>query len=150
MGKAIPVSRWLQTFRRHLGRPRDLNDLAAECHQNSADHGFWDFLDDDNVEDLDDAFVGLRQPRTSREVEKRSSAVLMKLMLLVTEVAEAAEEVRKNQMTERFREVFGEEMADVIIRALDLTEALGINIESAVNKKMAANRARPPMHGKLA
>lgn len=39
------------------------------------------------------------------------------------------------------------EIADVIIRALDFCGAYGIDIESAVNRKMSYNKTRPHRHG---
>ncbi len=42
-----------------------------------------------------------------------------------------------------------EELADIIIRALDLSARLGIDIESAVEAKHSYNVTRPYKHGKL-
>ena len=65
------------------------------------------------------------------------------LMLIVTEVAEAMEAHRNDD-----RENFEEEIADVIIRTLDLCGGLGIDIEAAMRKKMQYNYTRPYKHGK--
>lgn len=43
---------------------------------------------------------------------------------------------------------FREELADTVIRVLDLTEALGIDIEDEIDKKMQRNEERPYRHGK--
>jgi NTP pyrophosphatase (non-canonical NTP hydrolase) len=40
-----------------------------------------------------------------------------------------------------------EELADVIIRALDTAVAFGVNIQAAVALKMAYNKTRPVRHG---
>jgi len=42
-----------------------------------------------------------------------------------------------------------EELADIIIRALDLSARLGIDIQRAVESKHAYNTSRPYKHGKL-
>jgi len=69
--------------------------------------------------------------------------VLAKLMLVVSEIGEAAEAVRyQNQ------ENFEEDLADTIIRILDLTGTMGIDIEEALRKKMAINEEREYRHGK--
>ena len=68
--------------------------------------------------------------------------ILSWLMLLTTEVAEAAEAARVGD-----RANFGEECADVLIRLADLCEALGIDLEAETIKKMARNAERPAMHG---
>lgn len=41
-----------------------------------------------------------------------------------------------------------EEVADIIIRALDVSRRLGIDIVRAINIKMAYNATRPYKHGK--
>ena len=42
-----------------------------------------------------------------------------------------------------------EELADIIIRALDLSRRLGIDIQRAVEEKHNYNKTRPYKHGKL-
>jgi NTP pyrophosphatase (non-canonical NTP hydrolase) len=43
-----------------------------------------------------------------------------------------------------------EELADIVIRALDTAYALGIDIGRAIHLKNEYNKTRPHMHGKLA
>lgn len=64
-------------------------------------------------------------------------------MLIVTEVAEAMEAYRVGDKAN-----FTEELADIIIRTLDLSGGLGIDIQLAVYNKMLANFDRPFKHGK--
>jgi NTP pyrophosphatase (non-canonical NTP hydrolase) len=68
--------------------------------------------------------------------------MMTKLMLVVTEVSEAAEDYRHNN-----REHFAEEMADCFIRLMDITDALGIDIEAEITAKMERNRKREYKHG---
>lgn len=42
-----------------------------------------------------------------------------------------------------------EEMADVIIRVMDLAGALDLNLEEAIVAKLEHNKTRPMKHGKL-
>jgi NTP pyrophosphatase (non-canonical NTP hydrolase) len=88
-----------------------------------------------------------------------------KLMLAVTELSEAMEEYRcfsQDDLTELDRDKsvrrlspegtaslpkFGEEIADTIIRLLNLSASLGIDIETAIADKMAFNANRPYRHG---
>jgi NTP pyrophosphatase (non-canonical NTP hydrolase) len=76
---------------------------------------------------------------------KASDADLMlgKLMLVTSEVAEAAEAVRQGDLPN-----FVEEIADACIRLLDICGSMGIDIEGAIRTKMALNEARPVRHGK--
>ena len=64
------------------------------------------------------------------------------LCLIHSEVSEALEAMRKHD-----RPNFEEELADVIIRVLDLTGGLGIDIERAIHEKLEVNRQREHRHG---
>lgn len=83
---------------------------------------------------------------TPKGVETREQKILMneKLMLVVTEVAEACEALRVDD-----RENFEEEIADVFIRLLNICGTCGIDIDKHVAKKMEKNRKRPKKHGKV-
>lgn len=70
-------------------------------------------------------------------------ALLGKLMLVVTEIAEAAEAVRHQDF-----ENYKEEIADTFIRLLDLCGTQGIDPKEIVMKKMEVNLERPHLHGK--
>lgn len=66
----------------------------------------------------------------------------MKLALVHSEVSEATEEVRKGTL-----EQFAEELADVIIRTLDISYGLRLPIDGYVFAKMRKNRTRGFKHG---
>lgn len=109
-----------------------LTVLAREIHQEQVDKGFYD--DGDLPE-----FVNVDQ----------------KLMLIVGEVAEAHEELRSStdihhhyHRADGKPEGFAFELADVLIRTLDLAAAVGIDIGFAVEVKRGYNRQRPHKHGR--
>jgi len=64
------------------------------------------------------------------------------LALIHSEVSEALEAYRHDD-----RENFLEEMADVVIRVLDATHGLGLDIGSAIFAKLKKNRTRGYRHG---
>jgi len=109
--------------------PLTLNDLRDLCYASAKAHGFYD--------------IGLRN-------------LGEQLMLIVTELAEAMEEVRLKPR-EGLRVGlsdpegkpcgFPSEIADVFIRLFDLCGSLGIDIEAAVDAKMAYNLNRSYKHG---
>ena len=76
------------------------------------------------------------------------------LCLIHSEVSEALEclrtkegqEVRSEKIEDHTK--FAEELADIIIRTLDLASYCGIDIGSAVFDKHAYNKGRPWKHGK--
>jgi NTP pyrophosphatase (non-canonical NTP hydrolase) len=90
------------------------------------------------------------------------------LCLVHSEVSEALEEYRKGspimdifytrngeiiphvQVTPEDKpEGFPVELADVIMRVLDLAEKFGIDMEKAIETKLAYNKTREHKHGKL-
>ena len=80
-------------------------------------------------------------------------AVSTKIMLVVTELAEAVEEMRNGHPYDKVYfssnkpEGFGIELADAVIRLLDIAEHLGIDMQDAVTLKHNFNTTRPYRHG---
>ena len=68
--------------------------------------------------------------------------VLAVLMLVVTEIAEAAEAFRHDDKAN-----FAEELADVMIRTIGLAHGLEIDLGAAIEAKMAKNQGREYKHG---
>lgn len=68
-----------------------------------------------------------------------------RLMLTVSELAEAMEADRKNLMDDKLPHRKGTEVeiADAIIRLLDLAGAYGLDVGGAMEEKMAFNKVRP-------
>lgn len=68
-----------------------------------------------------------------------------KLMLVVTEVAEAMEGHRKNLPDDKLphRPMLEVEMADAVIRILDLAGGLELDVAGAIIEKLAYNQSRP-------
>lgn len=68
--------------------------------------------------------------------------VIVKLALIITECSEAIESTREDDYDN-----FEEELADIIIRTLDLCDILNINIEHQINKKLDKLELRELKHG---
>jgi NTP pyrophosphatase (non-canonical NTP hydrolase) len=79
-------------------------------------------------------------------------AVIVKLALITTEVAEAIEAARRVAKTDRAarerRAQVREELADVVIRVLSLAAPLGYDMAREIAVKMGRNERRPHQHGK--
>lgn len=106
----------------------NLTDMAYVLNQNAREKGFWD--------------------------ENNGVNFYIKQMAMIhSEVTEILEALRK----EKGDQAIVEEMADVIIRLLDLYAGMridgyfeGVLLEDVLMEKIEKNKARPRMHGVLA
>lgn len=101
-----------------------LDDMATTIHETAVEKGFW------NVK-VDDIFI------------------TKQLMMIVSEAVEVMEAIRKD----KGKKEVADEMADIIIRTLDLYEGLrehgyvDTDLQVAVNNKTNFNKTRPERHG---
>lgn len=113
----------------------DMRQLAQRIHENARNKGFW----------KDYAEVELMKPVLRHEtyLAQYLNCVGQRLMLITSEVGEAEEALRKNDM-----ENFQEEIADIVIRCFDLAGGLDFDLVEEMNKKHQVNLAREYKHGK--
>jgi len=105
-----------------------MQDLTKRAHQTAVSKGWWDGVDD------------------------ADAIVPEKLCLIHSEVSEALESYRNGEdmlwITDTGKpEGLLAELADVVIRCADLSEALGLDLGSAMSTKMDYNDTRPHRHG---
>lgn len=100
--------------------------LQFFCHNAAAKAGWWTDI------------------KTGESTINRPHCVGEKLMLIVSEVAEAMEGHRKNLNDDKLphRKMVEVELADVIIRTFDLAGALNLDLGGAIAEKMAYNSTR--------
>ena len=97
--------------------------MSGSIHDNAAVHGWWE--------------------------EPREDGTL--IALIMSEAAEALEALRKgNGPDEHCPQFSGAEveLADVVIRIMDMAEARGWNVAGAIVAKHEFNKTRPYKHGK--
>jgi len=122
-----------------------LNELAKEIHEINCEKGFYD-----------------QDPGLAKQ-----------MLLIVTEISEACEADRSGHHADReeydrlqssdmdrnfivaehfprlIKNSFEDEIADALIRLLDLAASRGIDMDYHVEKKLEYNKTRPYKHGKL-
>lgn len=103
-----------------------LDNLAVELHNNAVEKGFWP-----KQEDVDDIFI------------------TKQLMMIVSEVVEVMEAIRKDKGEEEITKEF----ADILIRTLDLYAGVveagytKLSLDQALLEKVEFNKTRPEKHG---
>ena len=96
---------------------------SKQVHDNAVAHGWWE------------------EPREDGTI----------IALIMSEAAEALEALRKgNKPDEHCPQFSGAEveLADVVIRIMDMAEARGWNVAGAIVAKHEFNKSRPYKHGK--
>jgi len=101
-----------------------LDEMAGHLHQLATEKGFW-------PKEVDDIFLAKQ------------------LMMVVSEAVEVMEAIRKDQG----KGAVASEMADILIRTLDLYAGMqehgyvDIPVDKAVDLKTNYNKSRPERHG---
>ena len=118
----------------------NLNDLAIQCGEAAAMNGWHQH------------YYDLTHPL---DPDTLLDHLVAKTALIGCEVSEAIEELRAGHTPNETYEGTGgkpegypTELADIIIRTLDLAYMLNIDIHTAVQDKLRFNAGRPYKHGK--
>lgn len=105
--------------------------LVAACHGAAWNGGWWTDAEGNRF-------------NSDIKTPEGCAWVMAKLMLVVTEVAEACEGARKDVMDDKLpnRHMLEVELADAVIRIFDLAGGLGLDLSGAITEKMSYNAKR--------
>ncbi len=126
---------------------RNLNDYAAQCHEDNMK--WWYPLSGctnctHTLEHLSNGIPVTCEcgcPASEYKLQRNKGELLM---LIVSEIAEAMEGVRKDSMDDKLphRKMEEVELADALIRIFDYAGAHGLDIDGAYQEKRAYNKQR--------
>jgi NTP pyrophosphatase (non-canonical NTP hydrolase) len=111
------------------------DEVAKELHETAVEKGFWGVAYKNQV---------WQEGRESLDI-----FMTKQLMMIVSEAVEVMEAIRKSKGPEEV----ADEMADIIIRTLDLYaglrefEYVNGSLDEAFEKKTGFNKLRPERHG---
>ena len=127
------------------------NELSKKINTGVREKGFW--------QSMHRALALSRKVENGQIVETENSKatkdafIAQKIGLIMSECGEALEAMRKpnyeaNGYGIGVKDSFADEIADAIIRLLDLCGELNINIDAQIQWKMDHNNGRSEKHGK--
>ena len=147
----------------------EINEMAMAIHNNAAQKGFWDdyiestsSLKDDLAHPTRDAYISQKLMLVVSELSEAMEALRLSRFANRESFDVIMEESKNWNMdpegvgVPKFNHVFGltikdtfeDELADAMIRILDLGMKMGVDMDWHIQKKMQYNGTRPYKHNK--
>ena len=130
------------------------NELAKEINTGVREKGFWKSMHEAlaAIAEYQKANNEKQYPYISEKATK-DAFISQKIGLIMSECGEALEAMRRFEYEANgygigVKDSFADEIADAIIRLLDLCGELNINIDAQIQWKMDYNNGRSEKHGK--
>lgn len=119
-----------------------LNDLAKKINVTAQKKGFW--------RDMNASLSALEAHGAYADTIKatKDAFIAQKITLVHTELSEAIEAMRNNMYGTEKKSTFEDEIGDAVMRLLDITAQMNIDIEAQIAWKMDYNLSRAQKHGK--
>lgn len=119
-----------------------INDLAKEIHENAKNKGFYD--EKKNIGEM----LCLIHSEVSESLEADRKGNFCNVHNLYGTLGWVNEEQFKTSFKEYVKDTFEDELADIMIRVMDLAKYKNIDLEAHIKAKMRYNSLREHKHGK--
>lgn len=121
-----------------------INRLSKEIHSNNQAKGFYD--DKKNIGEM----LCLIHSEVSEALEsdRKGNYAAMTDTLWQDMYRDNDDDYFKHAFKEYCKDTFEDELADVMIRVMDLAAFMGVDLEKHIKAKMEYNALRPYKHGK--
>ncbi len=128
-----------------------INKLAEEIHANARNKGF--FASEKNIGEMlclihSEVSEALEADRKNHYTNLKEDWYLKGLAEKNYGASFCGDEAFKNEFEKSVKNTFEDELADVMIRVMDLAAFKGVDLESHIKAKMRYNAMREHKHGK--
>lgn len=120
-----------------------INELAKQIHEANKAKGFYD--DKKNIGEM----LCLIHSEVSEALEcDRKGRYATDEIEMYTDIFYPEADLFKKEFQDSIKDTFEDELADIMIRVMDLAAFKGVNLEEHIKAKMRYNSLRPHKHGK--
>jgi NTP pyrophosphatase (non-canonical NTP hydrolase) len=128
-----------------------INELAQKIHDNAKSKGFYD-----NKKNIGEMLCLIHsEVSEALEADRKNHHTILKENWYLKGLADPnygasfnSQESFKHEFEKSVKNTFEDELADVMIRVMDLAAYLDIDLESHIKAKMRYNASREHKHGK--